>query len=100
MLLYYGFILQDGTELKMDSECRLHEELALKYIKEERLSSSFRKSPYSDPVDFMVLELGAIKVGNMAKSTTITVSRSWLTDRILSIIKKYKDQGYRVDYIR
>lgn len=96
-MLYYGFILPDGTELAMSEEVRLHQDLACKYIKENYLFSDFRKSSCEDMVDFMVVELGAIKVGNFASSTSITVCMPYYSDYIKSMVEEYGRKGYKID---
>lgn len=97
-MLYYGFILPDGTELVMSEEVRTHEALAINYIKENGYMKEFRRSSCEDPVDFVVIELGAIKVGNFANSTSITVSAPYYSEFIKSMVDMYASNGYRVDH--
>lgn len=96
-MLYYGFILPDGTELAMTEDIRLHQDLAYKYIKENCLFSDFRKSSCEDMVDFMVVELGAIKVGNFAKTTSITVAVPYYSDYIKTMVEQYGKDGFEID---
>ena len=96
-MLYYGFILPDGTELTMSEKIRTHEDLAINYIEENRLMKDYRRSSCEDPVDYMVVELGAIKVGNFASSTSITVSVPFFSEYIKSMTEMYSKKGYRVD---
>ena len=96
-MLHYGFILPDGTELSMDDEIRTHEQLSLKYIKDNYLTKDFRNSSCEDPTDFMVVEIGAIKVGNFARATSITVATPYFSDFIKSMVEEYGRCGYRVD---
>ena len=96
-MLYYGFILPDGTELEMTEGIRLHYDLALKYIKDNRYTKDFRQSSCEDPVDFMVVEVGAIKVGNFARATSITVSVPYHSDIIKAKVREYGRLGYRID---
>ncbi len=99
-MLYYGFVLPDGTELTMNDNIRTHEELAENYIRTNNLYSDFRKSSCEDYVDFMVVEIGAIKVGNFAKATSITVSIPYHSDYIKSMCKEYAKIGFKVDKFR
>ncbi len=96
-MLYYGFILPDGSEIGMTDNCRLHETVALNYIKENYLFKEYRNSDMFDPVDFMVSYLGAIKVGNQATSTSITVSIPYFSDIIRKYVEQYRRLGYRID---
>ena len=96
-MLYYGFILPDGKELVMSDKIRTHEALALKYIKENGYAREYRCSSCEDPIDFLVIELGAIKVGNFASSTSITVSVPYYSEYIKSMVQMYSSEGYRVD---
>lgn len=97
-MLYYGFILPDGKELVMSEDIRTHELLAVNYIKENGYWKDYRNSSCEDPVDFMVIELGAIKVGNFASSTSITVSAPYYSDYIKSMVEMYSRKGYKVDH--
>lgn len=99
-MLYYGFILPDGTELAMDDTVRTHEELAENYIKNNYLYRDFRKSSCEDPVDFLVVELGAIKVGNFAKATSVTVAIPYYSDYIKSKCEEYARIGFSIDKFR
>lgn len=96
-LLYYGFILPDGTELCMNDEIRTHEQLAIDYIKKNYYSKEYRKSSYEDPTDFLVIELGAIKVGNFANMSSITVAVPYYSDYIKLMVLEYGKKGYRID---
>lgn len=96
-LLYYGFVLPDGTELAMNDTVRLHEQLALEYIKANGLYAKFRKSSCEDPTDFMVIEVGAIKVGNFASATSITVATPYYSDYIKELVEEYGRRGYKID---
>ena len=96
-MLYYGFILPNGTELVPNDEIRTHEQLAEHYIKENYLYKDFRKSSCEDPVDFLVVDLGAIKVGNFAKATSITVAIPYYSDFIKEKVNEYACKGYRID---
>ena len=96
-MLYYGFILPDGTELAMDDNIRTHEELAENYIKTNNLYKDFRESSCESPVDFLVLELGAIKIGNITGPISITVAIPYHSDFIKSMCEEYYKKGFRID---
>lgn len=96
-LLYYGFILPDGTELCMNDDIRTHEELSINYIKDNYLYKEYRDSSCTDPTDFMVIELGAIKVGNFANMSSITVAVPYYSDYIKSMVLEYGRKGYKID---
>ena len=98
-LLYYGFILPDGTELCMNDEIRTHEQLAIDYINKNYYSKEYRKLSYTDPTDFLVIELGAIKVGNFAKMSSITVAVPYYSDNVKHLAEEYGRKGYRIDRI-
>ena len=98
-MIYYGFIMPDGTERPMTDDARLHGDLALKIIREEGYNKDFRKSDITDPVDFLVLEIGAIKVGNQAKSDSVTVKTPIYEPMIRGFVKLYQELGYRIDRI-
>lgn len=96
-MLYYGFILPDGTELEMTEDIRLHYDLALKYIKDNNYIRDFRKSSCEDPVDFMVVELGTIKIGNFARATSLTVAVPYFSDFVKEKVEEYGRKGYQID---
>lgn len=96
-LLYYGFILPDGTELCMNDNVRTHEELSMNYIYNNHLYKEYRNSSCADPTDFMVIELGAIKVGNFANMSSITVAVPYYSDYIKHLVEEYGRRGYKID---
>ena len=98
-LLYYGFILPDGTELCMNDKIRTHEKLAIDYIQNNYYSKEYRNSSYTDPTDFLVIELGAIKVGNFAKMSSITVAVPYYLDNVKHLVEEYGRKCYRIDRI-
>ncbi len=96
-LLYYGFILPDGTEFCMNDNVRTHEELSMNYINNNHIYKEYRNSSCADPTDFMVIELGAIKVGNFANMSSITVAVPYYLDYIKHLVEEYGRKGYKID---
>ena len=97
-MLYYGFIMPDGSEYSNTPKKQLHMEIAIQIIK-ERYINDFLESEIMNPIDFLVIEVGAIKVGNRFKSSSITVRYLLENSLIRNFVELYESQGYRVDYV-
>lgn len=98
-MLYYGFILPDGTELKMEGKISTHEKLAEKFIQDKGLQRDYKKSNSTTPIDYLVIDWGAIKVGNLSRSDTITVTCPYYSEIIETKVREYRENGYRIDRI-
>ena len=95
---WYGFILRDGKELEAHS-IREHERVAKEYI-EENYHEDYIKSGYTDYTDYMVLKLGAIKVGNLANPKSITVAIPYFSSTVRKMCKVFEDDGFYIDEVK
>lgn len=93
-----GFILPDGTIARKGTQ---HDDIAMEYICDANLQSQYDKSKYRDLSDFMVLELGAIKVGcNQGSNPRIIVfDASEMTREQWVYIEYYQSIGYILDIL-
>lgn len=93
-----GFILPDGTVAKKGTQ---HDDIAMEFICDHKLSDRYNKSKYRDLCDFMVYELRAIKVGcnGGSRRNTITFIANKMNDEQWEYIKFYQDKGYYLDIL-
>ena len=94
---WYGFILRDGKELEAHS-IREHEQVAKEYV-EKNYYKDYIKSGYTDYTDYMVLKLGAIKVGNLANPRSITVALPYSSNLIREMCKALEEDGFYIDEV-
>lgn len=93
-----GFHLPDGFELFQESNLDNHVDIALRIIKEKGWEEYLQQSNYSDPVDFLVFNCGALKVGNCYLGKIVTVYPSKVSPYIQERINFYKKEGYQIDF--
>ena len=93
-----GFILPDGTIARKGTQ---HDDIAMEYICDYKLQAKYDRSKYNDLCDFMVYELGAIKVGcnKGINPKIITFVESEMTREQWHYIEYYQNQGYRLDML-
>lgn len=91
-----GFILPDGTVARKGTQ---HDDIAMEYISDHEMLSQYDRSKYQDLCDFMVYELGAIKVGCNRGSNPkiITFVESEMNREQWEYIRYYQEHGYRLD---
>ena len=91
-----GFILPDGKIAKMGTQ---HDDIAMEYLNEHKLYDEYKNSKYSDLCDFMVLQMGAIKVGcnRGYERKVITYVAEQMTRDQWVYIEYYQSKGYRLD---
>ena len=98
-MITYGFILPNGTELPMKRMDK-HEDYAIEYIRNNNLMADYKSSEYNlNPIDFMVLALGAIKVGNWHDSKTILAKFPYFSKEVEHLVRYYELMGYTVERI-
>ncbi len=94
-----GFILPDGEIVEQGG--KRHDTIVIEYLNlHPEIKKQFDKSGYN-LCDFMVLKLGAIKVGsNSGDSNVITYKlKKKMSKEINFYIDYYTQKGYRVDVI-
>ena len=93
-----GFILPDGTIARKGTQ---HDDIAMEYICDHKLQDKYDRSKYKDLCDFMVCELGAIKVGCNKGSNPkiITFVESEMNRNQWHYIEYYQKQGYKLDML-
>ena len=91
-----GFILPDGTVAKNGLK---HDDIAMDYICNMKMLERYEKSRYKNLCDFMVFDLGAIKVGcSISKrSSILTFVESKMNRQQWEIIEYYMEEGYKLD---
>ena len=92
-----GFILPDGSVAKHGTH---HDDVAMEYINEHHLFEKFAKSRYRDLCDFMIFEMGALKVGcNSGNPKVVTFHEELMTRDQWVYIQYYQVHGYRLDRV-
>ena len=97
-MITLGFILQDGTLLEGGHR---HDSIAMEFITSyPSLRDRFDKSMYNLS-DFMVYEVGAIKVGSrLGNPKVITYTLSKKKSKLgFTYIDLYSQKGYRIDIV-
>ena len=88
------FVLQSGKELNVDFE-KGHNDVALEYIEEKGYKRDMQKLSV-DPIKYMVLYLGAAKVGSKTEGKIIEVCVPYSTRKVEEAVKKYQECGYEI----
>lgn len=88
------FVLQSGKELNVDFE-KGHNDVALEYIEEKGYKRDMQKLSV-DPIKYMVLYLGAAKVGSKTEGKIVEVCVPYSTRKVEETVKKYKECGYEI----
>lgn len=92
-----GFILPDGKIAKHGTQ---HDDVAMEFISENHLLDKYDKSRYRDICDFMIFEMGALKVGsNSGNPKVITFCEEKMTKEQWVYILYYQNMGYRLDAV-
>lgn len=93
-----GFILPNGTVARKGTQ---HDDIAMEYISDHGMLSQYDRSKYQDLCDFMVYELGAIKVGCNRGSNPkiITFVESEMNREQWEYIRYYQELGYKLDML-
>ena len=88
-----GFFLPDGNEYEVDETT--HEQFAQILLKRKGWNQTRRSA-----TDTLVMDHGAIKVGRILSTKTITIHISMLTtNKIWETIDIYRDEGYLIDLV-
>lgn len=91
-----GFIFGDGTFF---DDGNTHVEIANAYIEEQGLQEKFSKSKYDFPIDFLIMKLGAIKVGNLYEDKVISFKERLMTEKQFEYINQFYGLGYKIDIL-
>ncbi len=92
-----GFYLPNGNKyFQLETE-KGHIEVAMRVINIENLSERFEKSKWNDPVDFLIFDIGAIKIGNRWGSRVISYYPNLLDRKSEEVIAIYKMRHYDED---
>lgn len=89
------------TYTKMDDE-RGHIEIARRIIREIGLEKRYKDSKWGkmdNPVDYLVYEEGAIKIGNRWGAKIITYCPDSISRKIYPKLQEYIDDWYQVDEV-
>ena len=102
-----GFILLTRDEkpkefIRREGE-RGHIEVALRAISECNLQSKYEKSKWgkmNNPVDFLVFEEGAIKLGTRWEDRVVTFCPNSISKKLYVLVQDYINRMYRVDEVQ
>lgn len=93
-----GFILSTGEKAFRDSEKDGHIEVAERIIKSNAgMAAKYEHSIWRDPVDFLIFDEGALKVGNRYGVLVITYYPKLLSKPVKDAIIEYRALGYKED---
>ena len=92
------FIDQNGS-LVSAKDISSHIELSKVILeKDEELLEEFKQSGRKDPVDFLVMDKGYIKVSdNGDYYKVVSFSHSKISDKQRRLLAYYREEGYRLD---
>ena len=93
-----GFILPDGDVAKTGTR---HEDIVMEYLNDHIDKWKLYQKQGGDLCDFMVITLGALKVGNNGPNPMVITykERYNLPEDFYFYIEYYKKHGYRIDAI-
>lgn len=77
-----GFILPTGDKYLQEANEEGHIEVARRVIEKNSMSDRYERSKWNDPVDFLVFEEGALKIGNRWGAQVITYYPNKLSRKI------------------
>ena len=100
-----GFIVIKNEKmqsfLKQENE-KGHIEIALRLIRMLGWQEKYQRSKWgkmNNPVDYLVFEEGAIKLGTRWEDRVITYCPNTIEKRIYPIIRDYSNRRYRLDEV-
>ena len=102
-----GFILLSNDETTKEfirrKDERGHIEVAIRAIRECNLQQKYEKSKWgkmNNPVDFLVFEEGAIKLGTRWEDRVITYCPNSISKKLYALVQDYINRMYRVDEVQ
>lgn len=96
-----GFILDRNTSFFQKAGEHGHIEVALRVISEIGKQKKFeQQTKWTDPVDFLVFTMGALKVGNRWNEKVVTYCPNAINTEIQDIIAEYRRERYKVDEVQ
>lgn len=101
-----GFILlsennETKTFVKEKGE-KGHIEIAVRTIREIGAESRYKKSKWGkmdNPVDFLVYEEGAIKLGTRWEDRVVTYCPNSMSKKLYPVVREYNMRSYRIDEV-
>lgn len=109
MYVELGFVLDDGRKIlrtidtlrKANSFIGGHIELAYQIIEAERWEHEFHKSDWRNhPVDFLLYEKGALKIGTKYGDRKVSYYPPKLTRKADIVLCEYKSRQFDIEEIR
>lgn len=95
-----GFALTDGEVILKDDSERGHIELAWRILNsDKRMKERFEKSVWApnDPVDYLIYDEGAAKIGNRWGQTRLVQYYPYvMSKRIGDILEEYRSLNYDI----
>lgn len=117
-LLKYGFIVEFSNPQKLEGVQELdghpgfvalvktnkltrHREIELDFLRRNKAvldRCGYKYSDDQEPVDFMVFEVGALKLGNrLAGDRIVTYCHDTRTPKKARLIEKYRNEHFKID---
>lgn len=94
---FKGFISADGKKIKVDGDRYNHTKLAEQIVaQDKRLQRKMLNSKYCIAIDFLIYEMGYLKVGNRHKKEIVYAVNKKLTKAVKEEILWYQLLGYKV----
>lgn len=101
-----GFILlsenYETKVFKKEREEKGHIEIAVRTIREIGAESRYKKSKWGkmdNPVDYLVYEEGAIKLGTRWEDRVVTYCPNSMSKKLYPVVREYIMRSYRVDEV-
>lgn len=94
--IFKGFVLPNGTEIPIDG-CGNHTELAEHIVSQsKRLQKMMMNSKYCSPIDFLIYEMGYLKVGNSGMKEVVYSVNKKMTKTLEDELLIYQALGYKI----
>ena len=76
-----------------------HIEIANKVIEQNGWKGQFQVSKFNDPVDFLIFEKEAIKIGNQLGKNIITLADNTSGREVDNLLVIYEKMRWKIDYV-
>lgn len=96
--IFKGFVLPNGTEIPIPIDgCGNHTELAEHIVAQsKRLQKMMMNSKYCSSIDFLIYEMGYLKVGNSGMKEVVYSANKKLTKTLEDELLIYQARGYKI----
>ena len=94
-----GFVMPNGKTYDQENQSDGHIEIARRVITSENLDEKYKNSRWNDPVDFLIFDEGALKVGNRWGKRVVSYYPNMITSVIQEYIESYTSLCYTEDRV-